>query len=185
MQLWHPSDEAAISRALERLFILQDRPFNEQKQAVYLIEIKHSDLPAGAILEAINDLSNKDITHIKPVTIISLAKNKAFQNDVIKFKIPEGCEFCHMTGFVDMVNKDGYSVVLACNCNRGLWYAKQQDMTRWGGKQTQFSDKYGVLKLAWFYDLADIPEASTEEQNLALVASAVGNQSEHETNWEE
>lgn len=184
MRSFLPSDEIAIGQALERLFLFQDKPFTPEKSALYLNELVNTGIPAKAILAGIANLMDEDLKQLKLATIIRSAR----QHTVMQ--VPEGCNFCHMTGFVDMVNKDGYSVVLACNCNRGLWYAKQQDMTRWNGKKTQFSDKYGVLKLAWFYEGMDIPAANIEEQNLALVASAVGNQSADEISaeniqWEE
>jgi len=120
---------AIIEKELERLFVLQDKPFPESKKTIFVQEIRDTFYPFGAIISGIRALAGEDLKTIKLHTII---------NEVKKFMVYEekrtNCRHCGGGGLVSFVRDDGLRFAFVCICETGREY---KDILKWNG-QTRF-----------------------------------------------
>lgn len=120
-----------IGKELDRLFILQDRPFGENKKNVFVQELEALGLPFSAIISGIRALADHDIKILKLFTIKeSIVKFISFERE------KTNCPYCRGNGLVSMIrDNDGYSFVFACKCPAGVLTDKE--FIRWNGETHQ------------------------------------------------
>jgi hypothetical protein len=62
-----------------------------------------------------------------------------------------------------MTNEAGYSFAYACSCEKGEFFAKNQEAKRWNGKRQMYSQHFGLMTLSWQYDNDSIQNIPDEE----------------------
>lgn len=120
-----------IAKELDRLFILQDRPFGESKRILFVQELEAMGLPFSAIISGIRALADKDLKTLKLFVIKeSIVKFISFERE------KTNCPYCRGTGLVSMIrDNDEYSFVFACKCPAGILTDKE--FIRWNGETHQ------------------------------------------------
>lgn len=120
---------ALLERELERLFVLQDKPFPESKKTIFVQEIRDTFYPFGAIVAGIRALAKDDLKVIKLHTITNEAK-KFITTEVKR----TDCKFCRGGGLISMLRDDGLRFTFSCICEAGNEY---KGIARWLGKTEQ------------------------------------------------
>lgn len=127
---WYPDQIELIGKELDRLFILQDKPFGENKKHVFVQELEGSGFPFAAAVSGIRALADRDLKTLKLFVIKeSIVKFMNFERE------KTNCQHCRGCGIVSMVREDGYSFAFACTCSAGLLMDKE--FVRWNGKTAQ------------------------------------------------
>jgi len=115
-----------LGRELERLFVLQDKPFPESKKTIFVQEIRDTFYPFGAIISGVRALAGEDLKTIKLHTII---------NEIKKFMVCEekrsDCRHCGGGGLVSFIRNDGLRFAFTCICETGREY---KDILKWNGQ---------------------------------------------------
>lgn len=118
---------ATIERELERLFVLQDRPFPESKKTIFVQEIRDTFYPFPAIVAGIRALAREDLKTIKLHTII---------NEVKKFIVFDDkrsdCKHCGGGGLISTLRDDGIRFAFACTCETGKLF---KGIVKWNGQE--------------------------------------------------
>jgi hypothetical protein len=133
-----------IGEAIEKLFMLQDRPLSEKKKLYFANELCQYGFPFKAILLGLNSLLDAELRQIKIVDI-----RKATERFVsYKFaKTYQDCEFCDKTGFITMLNFRGNEYAFACKCVKGKDVADDNRIYQWNGnKEQMFNGKVFRLR---------------------------------------
>lgn len=117
---------ATVERELERLFVLQDRPFPESKKTIFVQEIRDTFYPFPAIIAGIRALAGEDLKAIKLHTII---------NEIKKFIVfsdkRSDCKHCGGGGLISTIRDDGIRFAFVCVCESGKDY---KDVLKWNGQ---------------------------------------------------
>lgn len=119
-----------VGKELDRLFVLQDRPFGESKKQVFLDELEDSGLPFAAIVSGIRALADKD-----PKTLKLFVIKESIVTFVNFEREKTSCIHCRGTGIVSMVRDGGYRFALACTCSTGR--SMDKEFIRWNGSVHQ------------------------------------------------
>jgi hypothetical protein len=119
---------------LKRLFIFQDRIFDEEKQATWLHLLRAEwDYPFKAIISGIRSLHRVELKSIKPVVVENAIRNFSRR----EYTGPE-CPHCGREGRVSMQDpKTRFIYSLACTCALGGILAAAQNLNQWGGLPEQ------------------------------------------------
>lgn len=120
---------------LERLHVLQDKPFPESKKVIMVNELGIGIYPFTAVIQGIKSLHGEDLRSIKLFLLIE-AIRKFVDADKDRFQ----CGNCHKEGCVIMIDAVGNSFALACTCSNGDMIAELQGLVRWNGKGVQDSN---------------------------------------------
>ena len=126
-------DREQIGEALEKLYLLQDRPLTDEKKALMTQEIFDLGHSLPVILGGLRELMTQDLKAIKLSTI-----REAIQGVLepeVSQKVP--CDDCRGMGVVLMRDENKYQFALACKCPNG----RGKDLTKWNGESVQFCRK--------------------------------------------
>lgn len=119
-----------IADELERLFVLQDRPFSKDKSAVFLEELEKCGLPAGVLILGIRALMQEDLKTIKVANIIEASRSYLETEDKPKTK----CDHCMGMGVVVLKDERKYDYSFSCVCeNKG----RIKNLPLWNGEKYQ------------------------------------------------
>ncbi|HEY5235160.1 MAG TPA: hypothetical protein VIJ14_03180 [Rhabdochlamydiaceae bacterium] len=120
---------------LERLFMLQDKPFPDAKKIMMVSEICTGAYPFTSIVQGIKSLHTEDLRSIKLFLLIEAISNFMDQ-DAGRFN----CPICLKDGCVELIDAIGQRFALACTCSNGDIVANMQHLVRWNGKALQTSN---------------------------------------------
>lgn len=126
----------SIMLELERLFILQDKPFPDPKKILFSNELSMSGLPAQAILQGVRALRNKEMRSIKLFDLM-----ESIQTFVEVDINRTSCIHCRKDGCIIMFDTIGNTFAVACICENGEMAHKFQSIMRWNGKDIMESNK--------------------------------------------
>lgn len=120
---------------LERLHVLQDKPFPEAKKVIMVNELGTGVFPFSAVIQGIKSLHGEDIKSLKLFIIIEAIRT-FFDSNVNRFE----CGSCRKSGCVIMIDAVGDQFALACTCSNGDIVVNIQGLVRWNGKGVQESN---------------------------------------------
>lgn len=125
-----------IGECLEKLYIFQDKPINENKKAILVKELMDLGLPYLAIVQGIKDLYQADLRVLKLVALIDAIRKRI---DYESGKVD--CEYCNKNGAVMMKDMNyGDYFALACKCSNGDIVHRFQKLVVWNGMDVQISN---------------------------------------------
>lgn len=126
-----------IGDELQKLFLLQDRPYSKEKAAAIIEELEKSGLPAGALISGIRSLMHEDLRVVKLANILDAARENMTAEEVKKTE----CDACDGRGMVMMKDSDDCEFSFACVCGNArrvsglkLVQWNQQDFQLHNGK---------------------------------------------------
>lgn len=132
--IWTETERGIVGNALERLFLSQDRPLNDEKRAFLMAEI--TGYPVRSVLDALADLCTEDLRVIKlPVILQTIEKHLPRSEEGAG---RSSCAYCDK-GMVPMIReRDNGTTSFACNCPSGdLWKKQKPPMKAWDGGEFQ------------------------------------------------
>lgn len=115
-QLLTEQHKLLLGDELQKLFLLQDRPFSKEKSAAIIEELEKSGMPTGALISGIRSLMHEDLKVVKLSNILEAARDKMTAEEVEKTE----CEACEGRGMVMMKDEAGYEFSFACGCGNAL-----------------------------------------------------------------
>lgn len=124
-----------ISMELERLFVLQDKPFPDPKKILFINELSISGYPAQPILQGIRALRNKEMRSIKLFDMMESIRTFV-DTDMTRV----ACKHCHKDGCISMFDVTGVCFAVACICDNGEVVNKFQNVVRWNGQDIMESN---------------------------------------------
>jgi hypothetical protein len=123
-------DKLILSKEIEKLFVLQDRPISRDKNAILVEELSHSGFPLAPLLAGLRKLMSEDLKNIKLTTIIQAA-----EDFIVRVPDANQCSEC-ASGFIVAKDGEGRLFSLACRCPAG----DRKKLKRWTGESTQLSN---------------------------------------------
>lgn len=132
---WTLEDEGDVSTQLDKLFALQDKPLGNAKKAVWIEELRNTDIPPKAILRGLEQLKTEELQNLKFATVCAAARKFVVEPAQVE---TTKCNDCDGRGIIMMRDKDRYEFALACRCNNGAW--RGNGLARWNGLETQTSN---------------------------------------------
>lgn len=127
------AEKLLIANELEKLFVLQDRPFSSKKSMAYLEEFERSNLPMGAIIAGIRSLIHvENLSSLDFPRIAAAARSKIEHSDYETVK----CETCDGRGMVMMKNESFYEFAFKCNCANSSKVG-HLGLAQWNGESVQ------------------------------------------------
>lgn len=121
-----------IGDELQKLFLLQDRPFSKEKSAALIEELEKSGLPAGALISGIRSLMHEDLKVVKLANILEASRDKLTAEEVKKTE----CDACDGRGMVMMKDDKFYEFAFACSCGNAL-RVEHLKLAHWNGENFQ------------------------------------------------
>lgn len=126
---------------LERLHILQDKPFPEAKRVIFVNELCTGSWPLKAVLQGIQSLHHEDLRVVKLSTLIEYI-SKFTETNYNRIN----CEHCRKEGCIIMIDTTGTSFALACICSTGDLMVQYQNLVKWTGEPIQESNGRMLFK---------------------------------------
>jgi len=127
------AEKLLISNELEKLFVLQDRPFSAKKSTAYIEEFEKSNLPMGAIIAGIRSLIHvENLPSLDFPKIAAAARSKIEHSEYETVK----CETCDGRGMLMMRNESFYEFAFKCHCANSS-KVNHLVLAQWNGESVQ------------------------------------------------
>ncbi len=127
------AEKLLIANELEKLFVLQDRPFSAKKSMAYLEEFERSNLPLGAIIAGIRSLIHvENISSLDFPRIASAARSKIERSEYETVK----CDSCDGRGMLMLRDESKYEYAFKCQCANASKEA-HHNLAQWNGESFQ------------------------------------------------
>jgi hypothetical protein len=134
------------AKALDKLFVCQDRPQNKEKIVVLVNQIAYWPYSLEAVIAGIESLSDADLKRLS-LSVIRDAIRAALKPKKESTE-STACRFCGGNGTVCLVNPKfpGFPPPFACVCDSGKKIQEKFGLAEWNGELKQV-----VVSETWTY----------------------------------